>query len=75
MIIATLCHSDGKFEQVFLCLSECQGSIFPSKHYCLSCVNMLGLFLTTTGGANGAKIPGILGRGAPKELNYKKYML
>ena len=28
----------------------CQGSIFLSKHYYLSCVNMLGLFLTTTVG-------------------------
>ena len=35
-------------KQVFCFLSSCQGSIFPSKHYCLSCVNMLGLFLTTT---------------------------
>ena len=43
MIIATLCYPDEKFY-----LSKCQGSIFPSKHYCLSCVNMLGLFLTTT---------------------------
>ena len=35
-------------KQIFCFLSSCQGSIFPSKHYCLSCVNMLGLFITTT---------------------------
>ena len=48
MVIATPCYFGCKFEQLFLCLSKFQGSIFLSIHYRLSCVNMLGLFLTTT---------------------------
>ena len=48
MVIATPCYFGCKCKQLFLCLSKCQGSIFLPIHYRLSCVNMLGLFLTTT---------------------------